>query len=938
MTQHKRLWFTVSIFAFFALGVGSYRYLTAVGPAEAAEQPVKAPRAGDLLPIRQVVLFNSGLGYFQREGEVDGNARVELSFPVGDINDLLKSLVLQDAKGKIGTVNYDSSDPIDKILRSFALDLTGNPTFGQILNQARGEKIEITRSEKKDGQITKIAGSIVGIELQKRLILPSPSGRGVGGEGREAAIEVEVLNLNTATGLTAIPMDQIVAVRFQNPVLENEFQRALQVLARSHDTQKKTVSVGFNGAGKRPVKVGYVLERPIWKTTYRLRIDAKDKVFLQGWALVENTSDDDWNDVRMVLVSGKPIAFRMNLYDPLYIPRPFVEPELFASLRPPVYSGAIEGDLKRLVMDIEQTQRAMPKAMEATRIKAIDVIVEKLGRELGQQKTVDAQTQSPRTSANDVTMGHQANQGKFKKLVADWGRLPPREKHRALEEFLSGLDPTTRDKFERLLEPMSEKRQEDALQRMEESTRKIAKDSDAKMGKAKDVGKAIADMNFREGIKSFATADEVGEYFQYTIDQKITLPRQKSAMLPILDQTIQGHKFSIYNETVHAKYPLLGLKLKNTSGQPLTQGPITVYDGGTFGGDTRILDLQPNEERLLSYALDQGTEVKIETKQTPSPDMFFKIGADSLSAKYDVRETKTYTLKNRSSHDREVLIEHPLRSEWKLVEPKKPAEQTRDLYRFQVSVPAGKTVSLDVVEDMPRVDSYAAAPQYGIAAGVEIKVAAAGDFRRLTGVKIIKGLVEPTYKTRETRAYFVQNLSEIDRSFTVDHVVRPGWVRLDDKNDPQAGPEVFRFKLKVAKGKTGEQTVREERTQAEKGTLLKGLPEPTIKEYLASSAVSADVKAALTKALGMQAKIADTQKQIADVEKQLTVLTADHTRVRENLKIIPMTSEHYKTFLEKFVAQDRQIEGHQKTVRDLNAVMQQQMRDYDQFVAKLDAE
>jgi hypothetical protein len=78
-------------------------------------------------------------------------------------------------------------------------------------------------------------------------------------------------------------------------------------------------------------------------------------------------------------------------------------------------------------------------------------------------------------------------------------------------------------------------------------------------------------------------------------------------MLPILDQTIEGHKVSIYNEAVQAKYPLLGLKLKNTSGQPLTQGPITVYDGGNFGGDTRILDMQPNEERLLSYALDQST-------------------------------------------------------------------------------------------------------------------------------------------------------------------------------------------------------------------------------------------------------------------------------------------------------------------------------------------
>ena len=124
----------------------------------------------------------------------------------------------------------------------------------------------------------------------------------------------------------------------------------------------------------------------------------------------------------------------------------------------------------------------------------------------------------------------------------------------------------------------------------------------------------------------------------------------------------------------------------------------------------------------------------------------------------------------------------------------------------------------------------------------------------------------------------------------------------------------------------------------ETGTLLKSVAEKTLREYLASKVVSADVKAALNKALDFQGKIADTQKQIAEVEKQLTIVTADHTRVRENLKIVPPNSEHYKAFLEKFVAQDKQIEGYQKNVRDLNATLLGQTRDYEQYIAKLDAE
>src|SRR5262245_43998106 len=94
------------------------------------------------LPVAQVILYSSGVGYFQREGEVDGSSRIDLSFPVQDINDLLKSMVLQDmGGGRISAVSYDSQAPIDKTLRSFAIDLTSNPTFGQILNQGRGEKV-----------------------------------------------------------------------------------------------------------------------------------------------------------------------------------------------------------------------------------------------------------------------------------------------------------------------------------------------------------------------------------------------------------------------------------------------------------------------------------------------------------------------------------------------------------------------------------------------------------------------------------------------------------------------------------------------------------------------------------------------------------------------------------------------------------------------------
>src|SRR6202008_3898919 len=126
-------------------------------------------------------------------------------------------------------------------------------------------------------------------------------------------------------------------------IMESEFRKALETLALSHDTQKKAVSINFVGQGKRNVRVGYVIENPIWKTSYRLVLDKKEKPYLQGWAIVENPTDEDWKDVRMALVAGRPISFQMDLYQPLFVPRPTVEPELFASLRPPTFNTGLIG-------------------------------------------------------------------------------------------------------------------------------------------------------------------------------------------------------------------------------------------------------------------------------------------------------------------------------------------------------------------------------------------------------------------------------------------------------------------------------------------------------------------------------------------------------------------------------------------------------------------
>src|SRR4051794_3977504 len=313
----------------FLLGPSLASANPAAMPAPAAAKQDDGPKQAEL-PLKQVVLFSSGVGYFQREGTVTDDARVDLTFDVRDINDLIKSMVLRDLdKGSITAVSYDSSAPVERTLKSFAVDLTGNPTLADLLNKARGAKVELTLAAPQAGQGATATGSVIGIERQK---VPVAGGKEV--------TEVSVLNLWCADGIKAFKLPEVQRLRFLNSALEAEFKKALETLAASHDTAKKAVSIRCAGEGKRRVQVSYVVENPVWKTSYRLVLGTKkeEKPYLQGWAVVENASDEDWKDVRMALVSGRPISFQMDLYTPLYVHRPTAQLEMFQSLRPVAYS------------------------------------------------------------------------------------------------------------------------------------------------------------------------------------------------------------------------------------------------------------------------------------------------------------------------------------------------------------------------------------------------------------------------------------------------------------------------------------------------------------------------------------------------------------------------------------------------------------------------
>jgi hypothetical protein len=589
---------------FLAPGAGAH----AVAAARQDDGPKQAQ-----LPLSQVVLFSSGVGYFQREGQVTDDARVDLSFDVRDINDLIKSMVLRDLdKGHVTAVSYDNNAPIERTLKSYAIDLTGNPTLADVLNKARGEKVEVVLSAPQAGQGATATGSVIGVEKQKVAVA-----------GGKDPVEVSVLNLWCSDGIKAFRLPEIQRVRFTNSAMESEFKKALETLASSHDTAKKAVSIRCVGEGKRRVQVSYVVENPVWKTSYRLVLGTKkqEKPYLQGWAVVENASDEDWKDVRMALVSGRPISFQMDLYTPLYVQRPTVQLELFQSLRPVAYSGRMDDEKWRHAAEMKDSEREE----------------EYLGK-----KNKDM----------DKALSARFRAGASKRLD---------------DKKESGYDAET---YKRLNERL-------------------------------DLGSSVS---------SAATAAKLGDFFQYAIDKAVSLPRQKSALLPILGKDVQASRVSIYREATQKKFPLLGLKLKNTSGAHLMQGPITIFEGSNYAGDAVIQDLQPNEERLLSYAIDLGTEVDAAPAQSNGRMTHVKAVKGVLHTKTLIKESRLYTIKNRNDSERTVLVEHPIRHDFKLVESK-PSETASDVYRFELKVPAGQTKTLTVSEERVLQESVAVSNQ-----------------------------------------------------------------------------------------------------------------------------------------------------------------------------------------------------------------------------------
>jgi hypothetical protein len=277
------------------------------------------------LPIREVTLYKHGVASFERSGELKPGETVKLDFKPGDMNDVLKSLTITDrGGGKVSGVRYDSSEPLEKRLEDFPFKAGSGTGLAAFLDQMKGARIELKLG----------AGAVTGTILSGRVVRESDKDR---------IVEREVVVLLLDSGeLRTFDLAAASAVKFEDPKLESQLKGYLGVLNQSRSRDRRSVYIDATGAGTRQLFASYMTPAAVWKSSYRLLFGAQGDPTLEGWAIIDNTSGDDWSNVQLSVVSGKPVSFTTKLYEPRYVQRPEAELAENRAAAPVVYQGALD--------------------------------------------------------------------------------------------------------------------------------------------------------------------------------------------------------------------------------------------------------------------------------------------------------------------------------------------------------------------------------------------------------------------------------------------------------------------------------------------------------------------------------------------------------------------------------------------------------------------
>jgi hypothetical protein len=647
----------------------------------------QAQTSTEKLPVRRVVLYKNGVGYFEHTGRIHGDQEIKIDFTSSQLNDVLKSLTVLDLNdGKITGVGYNSVAPITEQLKSLRLPLGQSTTLANFLSALRGSRIQV-----HNGAVL-LSGRLLSVEEKTTK------------KGQEETQSLEISVVTDAGEVRTFPLTSGLGVRVEDHDLNEEISRYLNLVSSARDQDLRRMSIATSGNGDRNIFVSYISEVPVWKCTYRILLPTKtdSKPLLQGWAIVDNTVGEDWKDVELSLVAGAPQSFIQDLSKPYYTRRPVVALPETAMLTPQTHEGTMEEEES---VANEQIQPAPPS-------------IPKVAAPVGGPTSVGSGSAYGYGIAGGISSGSfgafSTPVGNFRGIhgvVSDAnGSVIANANITASNEQGTHYGSTdSNGNFHLDLPPgnYQVKVQAPGLKSVQQNVQVSSGFSQPLNYTMRVAGtdETVELAAVAASSEAEANGQELGDLFEYNLKEKVTILKNHSALVPIINSRIDGEKVTLWNGS--SDRPLRALWIINSSGLTLDSGSFNIIENNAFAGEGLIDSLKPKERRLLSYAVDQAVRVEERKDAESRPVKRIRIAHGMLMQTSERAEHDTYIVRNTDSEPRDVIIEHPVRNGWKLAKDLKPEETSASFYRFRVKVKPNETATLKVDETEPIESRYA---------------------------------------------------------------------------------------------------------------------------------------------------------------------------------------------------------------------------------------
>jgi hypothetical protein len=631
-----------------------------------------AAQDANKLPIKRVVLYKNGVGYFEHVGKVRDKQDVTIPFTSGQLNDVLKSLTVLDLDGgRITGVEYGSSAPVDRQLGDLRLPIGEKSTLTGILGAMRGARVEIRSGN------TAVTGRLLGVEHKTRV-------------AAGASQEIDVASVITDSGeLRTFEVTPAVSVKLLDRGLTTQVGRFLDIVAGGREADVRRMTISTEGAGERSLFVSYISEVPVWKSTYRIVLGSKAKApLLQGWAIVDNVVGQDWENVQLSLVAGAPQSFVQNLSQPYYARRPVIGLPESANFSPQTHEATLIPGSTRLTGRVTDpagvgVAGAIVKAYDSSGALLGETQADGSGAyslenlpEGSHRLEVEAPGFS-RSTINGVAVS-----------AASAGQRDVRLQQTAVDALaVNGRVSTTGNG------------------RSLGSGAALGLPAGVGSGRGGGVGTGSGG-GIGGGAYRPTTAQELGDLFEYKLKDPITIGKNRSAMVPIVQSPITAEKVSIWNDQNGLPRPQRALWLTNSTGLTLDGGSFSVMEDETFAGEGIFEPIRPAEKRLVSYATDLALNATSKLGSSQERFTRVRITRGTMTQDTEIRERRTYTIRNEDTSPRIVIVEHPVRRGYELRGDVKPVETTVDWMRFRLPVESKQTASLVVEEARSQTHSF----------------------------------------------------------------------------------------------------------------------------------------------------------------------------------------------------------------------------------------